>query len=102
MTINKPVDWTSGQWIALFCFSVGGLLSWLAFVLSRADHDMKLLALGSVISTSSGLVTTGATILVGKTPPASQTTKDLPPGSVTNDSSTTLIPPIDPNSIPKS
>ena len=105
MTINKPPDWSSGQWIALYGFTVAALLSWGVFVLARNDHDMKLLALGAVISTSSTLIGTASTILVGKTnPPAtgSHDLSSLPDGSITTDSTTVQLPPIEPNAVPKS
>ena len=104
MTINKPPDWSSGQWIALYAFTMASLLSWGAFVLSRNDHDMKMLALGAVVSTSGTLIGTASAILVGKPNSSTSANHDLsslPDGSVTTDSTTVQIPPIDPNVTPK-
>jgi len=96
MTISKPPDWSSGQWIALYGFTVAALLSWGVFILSRNDHDMKLLALGAVISTSSTLIGTASTILVGKTNPATgnHDLTSLPGGSIATDSTTVQLPPL--------
>jgi hypothetical protein len=105
VTINKPPDWSSGQWIALYGFSLASALSWGAFLLARLDHDMKLLALGAVISTTSNLMGTASAILVGKPNPSTSGNHDLsslPDGSITTDSTTVQLPPIEPDSIPKS
>lgn len=65
------------------------------FVMSRGDHDMKLLALGAAISQTSALMATASTMLVGRdfshkgTDPS-----DLPPGSVVTDKSTVQTPPV--------
>lgn len=92
MTISKPPDWSSGQWIAMYGFTLASMLSWGAFLLARNDHDMKLLALGAVISTSSTLIGTASTILVGKPNPAtSQADSSLSSGvraSLTTNSAT--------------
>lgn len=104
MTINKPPDWSSGQWIALYGFTLASVLSWGAFIFSRTDHDMKMLALGAVVSTTGTLIGTSSAILVGKPTTATPGNHDLstlPDGSITTDSTTVQIPPIDPNAIPK-
>ena len=61
------------------------------FSLSRGDHDMKLLALGAVISQASALMSTASTMLVGKD---KRDASDAPEGSKVTETSTVQLPPI--------
>lgn len=67
-TMTKPSSiFQSPNIVLAFMFGVmsAGMSIWV-FVLSRTDHDMKLMALGAVISNSSSLMATASTMLVGK------------------------------------
>jgi hypothetical protein len=66
MTIGKGSDWTSGQIICLYLFTISAALSAFVFWVARNDHDMKLIAIGGVLGFVSGSSGTAATILTGR------------------------------------
>ena len=98
MSNAKPTDWTSGQYISLFLFGVSAVMAVFVFWVARNDHDMKLLALGSVLGFISGSSGTASAILVGK-PVASSSrlpdVSDLMPGGKATSTESVQAPPVD-------
>ena len=52
--------------VSTICILISGALVTTIFVYSRFDHDLKLIALTSVVSIASQMMATASTLLVGK------------------------------------
>ena len=95
---KSTVEWSSGQIISLWLFTLSAIMALVVFWLARGDHDMKLLALGSVLGFIAGSSGTASTLLVGKAA-ASSTGSQLPdvstltPGGSATTTQTVQAPP---------
>jgi hypothetical protein len=76
-----PAPKISNQFIALVAITLAAVMTFAAFFLSRADHDLKLMSLTAVLSLGSGLMGVAGTLLVGIQTYKTLTSTDLPPGS---------------------
>lgn len=71
----------TNQGVAVLAILLAALMTFGAFFLSRADHDLKLMSLTAVLSLGSGLMGIAGTLLVGVAAYKQLTAGDLPPGS---------------------
>ena len=71
----------TNQGVAVFAICCGVGITFGAFWLSRADHDLKLMSLQAVLTLGGTLMGIAGTLLVGVAAYKQITTGDLPPGS---------------------
>lgn len=92
----------TNQGVAVLAIALSAGMTFGAFFLSRADHDLKLMSLQSVLTLGGTLTGIAGTLLVGVQAYKSLTAGDLPPGSSlkTSEQSEVKIPvsPEDPTS----
>lgn len=90
----------TNQGVAVLAIVLAVLMTFGAFFLSRADHDLKLMSLQSVLTLGGTLTGIAGTLLVGVQAYKSLTTGDLPPGSSvrTSQESEVKVPPTPPDS----
>lgn len=88
----------TNQGVAVFAIISAVSTTFGAFILSRNDHDLKLMSLQAVLTLGGSLIGIAGTLLVGVQAYKALTTNDLPPGSSVNTSqqSEVRIPLIDP------
>lgn len=87
----------TNQAVAVLAICLAVVITFGAFFLSRADHDLKLMSLQSVLTLGGTLTGIAGTLLVGVQAFRQLSGDDpskLPPGSVVQESSTVQTPPI--------
>ena len=96
MDSNSQPSRITNQMVAVLAIILAAGMTFSAFFLSRADHDLKLMSLTAVLSLGSGMMGIAGTLLVGVAAYKSLTTGDLPPGSSvrTSEASEIKTPPI--------
>lgn len=89
----------TNQGVAVFAICCGVGITFGAFYLSRADHDLKLMSLQAVLTLGGTLMGIAGTLLVGVAAYKQLTASDLPPGSLlkTSQASEVQTPAADPN-----
>lgn len=92
----------TNQTVAIICILSAVAMCFGAFWLSRADHDLKLMSLQSVLTLGGTLTGIAGTLLVGVNAYKQIATGDLPPGSSVNTSeqSSIKVPPATPSATP--
>lgn len=81
MTDGNPPSRITNQGVAVLAILLAAVMTFSAFWLSRADHDLKLMSLTAVLSLGSGMMGIAGTLLVGVAAYKQLTANDLPPGS---------------------
>lgn len=80
----------------MLCVAAAVFTTFGAFMLSRNDHDLKLMSLQAVLTLGGSLIGIAGTLLVGVQAYKSLTSGDLPPGSTARETSFVQTPPIPP------
>jgi len=71
----------TNQMVAVLAIIMAAAMTFGAFWLSRADHDLKLMSLQSVLTLGGTFTGIAGTLLVGAAAYKSLSSGDLPPGS---------------------